>query len=49
MIHCVAGPEGCNADHQLSLYRTKDIDVEDTEYWAECEMIPEYPLEIVTD
>lgn len=39
MIQCVAGPEGCDADHQLSFYRTKDIDVEDTEYWAECEMI----------
>lgn len=40
MIRCAAGPQGCNADRQLSLYGTKDIDVEDTEYWAECEMIP---------
>lgn len=28
----VAGPRGCDADHQLTLYRTKDIDVEENEY-----------------
>lgn len=40
MIQCVSGPQGCDADHQLSLYRTKDIDVEETAHRANCETIP---------
>lgn len=39
MSQWVAGPRGCDADHQLSLRRTKDIDVEETGYWTECEQV----------